>query len=134
MLTAEQLHDLHRRADAVTLPSAGPFCARTAARLLSGTHFLTSAWGPPAMQAACARLAQGEITQTDELPISILSAAVRGLLLVFSVEHVRAALAFWASENDPAVWRAVTEDGSAWLDVTRRDGGGDAQRLARQNG
>lgn len=73
------------------------------------------------MQRACADLARHNAawaTSLGDLPRGIdgrtrevwfLAAAARGVLEVAGVANTRAALAFWATEDDPAVLTVVTQ-------------------------
>lgn len=118
MLTSHELADLRARASAVTQtcalrrPSGSPhLSARAAASALSGiVGLVASQQGMGVMRSACAKLARLE--RWDDVPalgdsIRILAAVVTGLAQVAGAENTRAALAFWACETDPAVWRDV---------------------------
>jgi hypothetical protein len=63
------------------------------------------------MRTACAFLAATQpsawlITAETALEVSLASTAAE-LLRESTEDNVRAALAFWAAETDPAVWQAV---------------------------
>jgi hypothetical protein len=40
-------------------------------------------------------------------PIQLIAVVARSLLPIAGAENVRAALAFWASEDDPAIWQRI---------------------------
>ena len=95
--------------------------ARSAARLLFGAIGLATArHGVDEMQRACAELVRHDAAWTTKfgtLPrgpdgtvseaLSLIASMARGILPMAGAEHLRAALAFWASERDPAVWRQM---------------------------
>lgn len=95
--------------------------ARSAARLLFGAVGLVSArYGVAEMQAACAELVRCDVawsTKFGTLPrrtdgsvpeaVSMIAGMARGILPMAGPLHLRAALAFWASERDPSVWRSM---------------------------
>lgn len=115
--------DLRSRAVAVLrADSVGEkLSARAAARCLSGVvNMIAHRHGVLPMQRACADLARyepawrssfGFLPTTDDgcvaEPVQMLAMVARGFLALAGVENMRAALAFWASESDPAVWSAV---------------------------
>ncbi len=125
MLTNHELADLRARAAPVTQscqlrhpPGLPKLSARGAASALSGViHLVTSQQGLSAMQAACAKLARWDwgawsdgnlgATPPGDGGLRILAAVAAGVALVAGVENTVAALAFWACETDPAVWRHV---------------------------
>jgi hypothetical protein len=98
-----------------------PLSARTAARLLFGAIGLVAArHGVGVMQSTCAELvacdaawatrfgtlprgADGRVAE----PMVLISGMARGILPMAGAERLQAALAFWASEQDPAVWQAM---------------------------
>lgn len=118
-----EISDLRSRAAEVTTVGVEtPMSARTAARCLSGVigHVVNMA-GRDTMQLACAELVRfdqvwktnfrmlprvigGDLAQAIEL-IAVVS---RGILALSGGESLRAALSFWATEEDPAVWQRVT--------------------------
>lgn len=116
MLTSHDLKELRKRAAPVNQPGPqqriGP---RGAASALSGVVRLVAVHvGQDVMHRACAKLARsrvgwGDTTGDDRLDvaISMLVAAAEGVALVAGYDNVLAALAFWATETDPAVWRDV---------------------------
>jgi hypothetical protein len=95
--------------------------ARTAAQALFGAVGLASArHGVDAMQKACADLVRSEAawaTKFGTLPrdhtgrvseeLSLIACMARGLLPLAGADRLRAALAFWATEDDPAMWRQM---------------------------
>ncbi len=95
--------------------------ARTAARALFGPVGLASArHGVDAMQRACAELVACKAAWTTKFgtlprdatgrvsePIALIASMARGLLPLAGVDHLRSALAFWASEDDPARWQEM---------------------------
>lgn len=94
---------------------------RSAARLLFGAIGLAAArHGIRSMQAACAELVgctEAWATKFGTLPrgvdgcvsepMALIAGMARGILPMAGADHLRAALAFWACEQDPAVWRAM---------------------------
>lgn len=119
-----EISDLRELAVAVMRPEAAPsgLSARIAARCLSGVVGLVALrWGTLAMQRACAELVRhddawassfgklpagvdGRVTE----PVEMIAVAARGILTLAGAQNMRAALSFWASESDPAVWTSVT--------------------------
>lgn len=95
--------------------------ARSAARLLFGAVGLAATrYGVEAMQQACAdlvccdaawetrfgtlpRASDGTVAE----PLALIASMARGILPMAGTAHLRAALAFWASERDPAVWQQM---------------------------
>jgi hypothetical protein len=116
MLTSHDLNHLRSLAAPVNQPQPGKATlgAKGAACALSGVvRLVTTKHGLGVMQRSCAKLAllgtpvgpaPGEATgEATEL----LAAAADGLAAVAGRDNARAALAFWACETDPAVWRDV---------------------------
>ena len=119
------LSDLRSRASLVmTAPDhtgVGKLSARTAAAVLAGIVGLVSRkWSTDVMQETCAELVRHDaawITSFGSLPpgvdgsvteaTQLVAVVARGLLPLAGAENLRAALAFWASENDPAVWNQI---------------------------
>lgn len=111
------------RARAVTAWDAVPvpLTAFQAARSMLGIiGIMTEAFGADGMRAACAELARCDAawaTQFRELPRDsnaqtlepsrFLARAARGLLLTAGAANLRAAISFWATERDPAVFQQV---------------------------
>lgn len=95
--------------------------ARTAARCLSGiVNLVAQRWGVPVMQKACADLVRYEPAWSSSFgqlpnegtgyvpePVQLVAVVARGILTLAGADRMRAALSFWASENDPAVWTSV---------------------------
>jgi len=98
--------------------------ARTAARLLFGAVGLSAGqYGLDETQNACAELvgsAEAWRTKFRVLPrlpdgtvppaLMLIAVMARGILPLAGPEALRAALAFWASERDPEVWREMAPD------------------------
>lgn len=116
--------DLRSRAVAVLRPDvAGQMSARTAARCLSGVvNLIAQRWGVLPMHRACADLARHDAawrTSFAQLPtdagghvaepVQLLAVVARGILSLAGAENMRAALSFWASERDPAIWASVAD-------------------------
>lgn len=115
------IDDLRSRAMAVsTAPADTSMSARTAAACLSGIVGLISRrWTSDVMQRACAELVRHEPTWTSSFgrmplengfvsePVQLLAVVARSLLPIAGAENLRAALSFWASEDDPAAWLTV---------------------------
>lgn len=95
--------------------------AREIARVLSGvTSIVARKHGVEEMQRVCAELVLDRAAWQSRLAVlprktdgyidpelEMIATVARGLLHCSSVEAVRSALAFWASERDPAVWQSV---------------------------
>jgi hypothetical protein len=95
--------------------------ARSAARLLFGpVRLATESHGVDETQRACADLVRCDAvwaTKFGTLPrgidgrvpevIVLIAGMARGILPMAGADHLRAALAFWATEGDPAVWREM---------------------------
>lgn len=113
MLTADELEVLVSRARSVTQPELGqrmPLSARDVARELAPViRSVANAYGAAEMRAACAWLA-GSIWPTRPIGCAKrqpILALARDLAFRAGHANVRDALAFWASETDPAVWQGV---------------------------
>ena len=116
------IDDLRGQAQAVLVASSssGPMSARAAASCLSGIVGLVSRrWSVDVMQRVCADLARhvvhdgrfgalpaGHDGVVSE-PIQLIAVVSRSLLPLAGADNLRAALAFWASEDDPAIWNQV---------------------------
>jgi hypothetical protein len=116
-----EIADLRARAAAVATNGAEPrMSARAAARCLSGVvSHVARQWSRDVMQRACAEIVRcdpawqtsfrvlprvdGDLVQAIEL----ITVIARGILPLAGVESMRCALAFWATEEDPAVWQSV---------------------------
>lgn len=116
-----EISDLRERALSVMRPDvvASTMSARTAARCLSGVVGLAARrYSVSAMQRACGDLARFDAAWShSQLPagpdgrvselVEMIAVVARGILPLCGVDAMRAALAFWASESDPAVWTSV---------------------------
>jgi hypothetical protein len=118
-----EIADLRTRARAVTAPSADVrMSARAAAACLSGVIALVSKrWSVDVMQRACAELVRHDAAWKTSFgnlprgasgavaePVEMIAVVARGILPLACEDSMRAALAFWASESDPAEWQRVT--------------------------
>jgi hypothetical protein len=119
-----QISDLRQLAAAVTRDIALPtpaMSAAMAARCLSGVvNLLAQRFGVPEMQRACGELAGFAPAWTSKLgqlpddpsgfvreAVQVLAVVARGVLPLAGAANLRAALAFWASETDVAIWSQV---------------------------
>lgn len=106
MLTTDLLHELRAKARDVTEPRPEQATARAAARrLAAAVSAVSAAHGLVAMREACAALARGDAA--NPRIAAVLDRAMALVRVQFGEAATRAALAFWASEVDPAVWRDV---------------------------
>lgn len=125
------ISDLRNRASAVIDAPSDQMrmSARTVARCLSGVIGLVARrWSVDTMQRACAGIARHEPawqTAFGALPreltcentgsvhpaTEMIAVVACGILPLTTPEAMRAALSFWATESDVAVWRAVVADG-----------------------
>jgi hypothetical protein len=116
------IEDLRARALDVGMPtSRRSIEARTIAQCMSGVIGLaTRRFTLEVTQAACAELARNVRaweTKLGDLPrgvdgrvppvVELIAAAARGFYPLAGSDALRSALAFWASETDPAVWMSV---------------------------
>lgn len=118
------IDDLRDRARAVmAAPAAdtGSMSSRTAAACLVGIVGLVSRrWSVDVMQRACADLVRHQMSWATSFgvlpalhdgmiaePTQLIAVVARSLLPIAGAENLRAALAFWASEDDPAVWQTL---------------------------
>ncbi len=116
------IDDLRASAQSVTAAPAadtGSMSARTTAACLTGIVGLVSRrFSVDVMQRACADLSRHSCeTSFRELPaghdgvvpepVQLIAVVARSLLPIAGVKNLRAALAFWASEDDPAVWQSL---------------------------
>lgn len=124
-----EISDLRARAVAVDDHSGEPsmLTARTAARCLFGVvHLVASRYGTDLMQRSCADLARATEAWTSRLailpraadgnvpePIMLVAAVARGVLPIAGAENLRAALSFWACEDDATVMQRVAAGASA---------------------
>ena len=114
MLTSHDLNHLRTLADPVNRPQphAAALGAKGAACALSGVvRLVATKHGLGVMQRSCANLALSgahlAVGPTPREATEVLAAAADGVAAVAGRDNVRAALAFWACETDPAVWRDV---------------------------
>lgn len=119
----DDIDDLRNRAAGILdLPQAAErLSARTCARCLVGVVSLISRrWTVDEMQRTCAELARHDdawATSFGRLPLErnghpseqtlLLTVVARALIPLAGADAVRAALSFWATENDPGVWTAL---------------------------
>ena len=117
-----EITDLRTRAVDVTSGVDARMTARTVARCLSGViHLVVRVSSQDTMQRACAELVRCDKAWTTgfrELPgavrndvdaaVELIVVVCRGMLGVAGAEALRAALSFWATEEDPSVWQRVT--------------------------
>lgn len=114
-------------ADVMTSPIATahpPVSAREAARALVGVvGWVVRRYGVLAMQRAMADLARHDLawkTAFRSLPtngtgrtgrideeLALIASVASGLLPLLGAAPMRAAVAFWATEQDPAIWQSV---------------------------
>lgn len=117
-----QTADLRARATDVTSGAESRMSARTAARCLSGVvaHVVRMS-STETMQRACADLVRFDAawsTSFRQMPpavrsdvdqaLALIAVVARGMLDLAGTDAMRAALSFWATEEDPSVWQAVT--------------------------
>lgn len=120
-----QIDDLRDRASVVT---SGPVAAerlsaRTCAKCLLGIASLISRrWTVDTMQRTCAELVRFDDAWTTSFgrlplekngipsePMQLLTVVARSLLPIAGAENVRAALSFWATEDDVGVWTSLAQ-------------------------
>lgn len=123
----DNIADLRIRAAIVTMVDGAPasstkMSARTAAAVLSGICGLVSRrWTVDQMQRTCAELVRYEPAWASSFgrlpavhgaaptePTQLIAVVARSLLPLSGDANLRAALAFWASEDDPAAWSQLT--------------------------
>lgn len=118
----DDITDLKSRAAAVMSATGGErMSARAAAACLQGIVGLVARrWTLDAAQRTCAELARHDEaweTRFGRLPhcngfvseqVQLIATVARSLLPLSGVDNLRSALSFWASEDDPAVWQAVS--------------------------
>lgn len=111
MLSSHDLNHLRTLASPVSNPSPStPLGAKGAACALSGVvRLVATKHGLGVMQRSCAKLALlgAPVGPVPCDATEVLSAAAVGVAAVSGRDNARAALAFWACETDPAVWRDV---------------------------
>lgn len=120
-----KIDDLRDRAQVVT---SGPVAserlsARTCAKCLVGIVSLISRrWTVDDMQRTCAELARFDDAWTTSFgrlplernglpsePMQLLVVVARSLLPIAGPDNVRAALSFWATEDDVGVWTSLAQ-------------------------
>lgn len=116
-----EVADLRCRAADVTSGADSRMSARTVARCLYGViSHVERMSSKDTMQRACAELVRCDAawaTRFRMLPrglvgdveqaVQLIVVVARGMLEVAGVDAMRAALSFWATEEDPAVWQDV---------------------------
>lgn len=122
MHTTSKNADLFARAEAVRGPVADArISAPAVARCLWGVMSLVSRQhSMAAVQTACADLVRADASWAVQLAVlptgpdervhpalEQIAVVARGLLALCDVETMRAALAFWAVEEDPREWQRV---------------------------
>jgi len=116
MLTSHDIHHLRALAAPVSQPQPGAATLgpKGAACAISGiVRLVATKHGLEVMQRSCAKLALLGTPRGPAPghgvgdPTEMLAAAADGLAAVAGRANARAALAFWACETDPAVWRDV---------------------------
>lgn len=116
-LTAQQekLHALRNAARAVlATPAPATMDARTAAKFLSGVaRYIATTWSLDTMRRAFAALAETDVRTPPAVdaelqePVRMLGAIAVGILPMTGPEGLRAALAYWATE-EPSEWHKLT--------------------------
>jgi hypothetical protein len=123
MMTSGKDADLKTQALAVTSPQAPQsLSARTAARCLLGVASLIArTWDNEVMRRTFADLVRYDAAWESNFgrlpsvnghvsePMRMLATVARGFLPLAGVENMRAALSFWATEDDPRIWQSVTD-------------------------
>lgn len=118
MPSADELEVLVSRARSVTQPELGqraPMSARDVARELAPViRTVANAHGASEMRQACAWLSRAIWPTSGKVAVPMtcktrgpILAVARALAERAGYANVRDALAFWASETDPAVWQGV---------------------------
>lgn len=111
-----------RAADVHVQPHASDrMSARAAAACLQGIFGLvTRRWNLEIAQRTCAELVRYEPSWESSFgqlpdqngyvsePTQLIAAVARSLLPICGTARLRAALSFWASEDDPAVWQSLS--------------------------
>lgn len=118
----DDIDDLRSRASVVTsTPAAAEkLSARTCARCMMGVISLVSRrWTSDLMQRTCAELVRDDLVWESSFgrlpmvnglvsePIQLIAVVARSLLPIAGADNVRAALSFWATEDDVGVWTSV---------------------------
>lgn len=105
MLPTDTIHALRRRAASVYDDVAMSRSRRAARALVPAIRALSNTRGQARMHQACAELAAIDPEQWNRH--GDLGALAARVAISAGVEHVRGALAFWATERDPAVWQTL---------------------------
>jgi hypothetical protein len=121
--------DLRVMAQAVTHPSRRrPWHLRKSAAIavLGAVRLVSERYGLEVMRRACAELVRHSDAWTSSLgslpcgadgrvvePVWMVASMARGVLALAGAENTRAALSFWATEEDVACWRQVLEPATA---------------------
>jgi hypothetical protein len=117
----DDVSDLKARALPVLEQPVGErMSARAAAQVLSGIFgHVSRKWTVDVAQKACADLVRCEpawASSFGRLPnvngyvrdeIALIATVARALLPLTGADHLRAALAFWAYEDDPSAWQRI---------------------------
>lgn len=109
MLNVTELAHLRSLADPVLMSRTGTPHRRAARAMARAAWLVVSTHGVEALQRSCARLAIAGTKRFPEsgggtmYPLSVMGAVAEALNEAFGRDAVTAALAFWASERDPAV-------------------------------
>lgn len=112
------IDDLRAQASAVMGTPTGTVSARQAAAILAGIcSLIARRWSQDEMQRTCAELARLEKLDFGVLPagvdgkisepMSLLAVVARSIRPLAGEANLRAALSFWATEDDPAVWNQI---------------------------
>lgn len=101
--------------------TAEKISARTAARCLMGVvSLVTRRWTLDEMQRTCAELVRSsdvwassfarlplQVNGSPSEQIMLIAVVARSLLPLAGVKNLKAALSFWATENDPNAWNSL---------------------------
>lgn len=123
MMTTKETVDMQALAQTVIAPAAPQsLSARTAARCLMGVvRMISLTYGDAVMRSTCSDLVQhapawdsslARLPNTDGKvtdAMTMLAVISRGLLPLTGAANLRAALSFWAVEEDPRIWQSVAE-------------------------
>lgn len=114
----DSIDDLREQAAAVMGTPTGTVSARQAAAVLSGIcGLIARRWSVDEMQRTCAELARLQPLNFGRLPttatgvvtepMALLATVARSLRPLAGEHNLRAALSFWATEDNPAVWDQI---------------------------
>lgn len=104
---AAMAHDVHV---AQAPRSAFLTPAEVAKAMIGPVHYVTIQFGQERLQRACAELARAkdwDSSLSSSAEVTMLSVSASGLRDLAGMDSLRAALAFWATCSDPAVWQRV---------------------------